>query len=72
MNRKTPMSPISRSSYEKSMEQQKEQLQLLGHSIEELKSRQKQNGCSRTGMEQMIILKKEAFELKNQLLLLFQ
>ena len=57
-------------SYEKSMEQQKEQLQLLGHSIEELKSRQKQNGCSRTGMEQMIILKKEAFELKNQLLLL--
>lgn len=57
-------------SYEKSMDQQKEQLQLLGHSIEELKSRQQQTGCSRTGMEQMLILKKEAFELKNQLILL--
>ena len=54
-------------SYEKYMEQQREQLQLLGHSIEELKEKEASAGCIRTDMEQMLILKKEVFEVQNQL-----
>jgi hypothetical protein len=54
-------------SYEKSMEQQREQLQLLGHSIEDLKEKEASAGCIRTDMEQMLILKKEVFEVQNQL-----
>lgn len=57
-------------SYEKSMEQQKEQLQLLGHSLEEMEARQQKTGCIRTEMEQLLVLKKEAFDLKNRLILL--
>ena len=55
-------------SYEKSMEQQKEHLQLLGKTLEELEAKEKQHGCIRTSMEQMLILKKELFEIRNQLL----
>ena len=57
-------------SYEKAMEQQKEQLQLLGHSLEELEAKAVDRGCIHTEMEQMLILKKEAFEVQKQLLLL--
>lgn len=57
-------------SYEKAMEQQKEQLQLLGHSIEEMSAKEKETGCIRTDMEQMLLLKKEAFEVQNRLVLL--
>ena len=57
-------------SYEKAMEQQKEQLQLLGHSLEEMLQKEKTTGCIRTEMEQMLVLKKEVFEIQNQLLLL--
>lgn len=57
-------------SYERSMEQQKEQLQLLGHSLEELHEKEEEKGCIRTEMEQMLILKKESFELQNRLVLL--
>ncbi len=57
-------------SYEKAMEQQKEQLQLLGHSIEELSEKEKLHGCIRTDMEQMLVLKKEAFEENNRLIVL--
>ena len=55
-------------SYEKSMEQQKEQLQLLGKTLEELAVKERADGCVRTSMEQMLILKKEVFEVRNQLL----
>ncbi len=55
-------------SYEKSMEQQKEQLKLLDHSVEELAK--KETGCIRTDTEQMLILKKEAFEMQKILILL--
>ncbi len=54
-------------SYEKAMEQQREQLQLLGHTVEELAVKEKETGCIRTEMEQMLVLKKEAFEVQNQL-----
>lgn len=57
-------------SYEKAMEQQKEQLQLLGHSIEEMSAKEKETGCIRTDMEQMLVLKKEAFEVQNRLVFL--
>ncbi len=57
-------------SYEKSMEQQKEQLQLLGVSMESLAEKSEERGCIRTDMEQMLILKKEAFEVQNHLLTL--
>lgn len=57
-------------SYEKSMEQQKEQLKLLGHSVEELAAKEKEAGCIRTDMEQMLILKKEAFDVQNHLIML--
>ncbi len=57
-------------SYEKAMEQQREQLQILGHSLQELAEKEKETGCIRTEMEQMLILKKEVFEVQNQLLLL--
>ena len=53
-------------SYEKAMEQQKEQLQLLGHSLAEMAKKKEETGCIRTEMEQMLVLKKEAFEVKNQ------
>ena len=55
-------------SYKKSMEQQKEQLQLLGKTLEELEEKTCEDGCIRTGMEQMLVLKKEVFEIRNQLL----
>ncbi len=54
-------------SYEKSMEQQKEQLQLLGHSLDALKEKEVAYGCVRTDMEQMLILKKEAFDVQTHL-----
>ena len=54
-------------SYEKSMEQQKEQLQLLGHSLDALKEKESTRGCVRTDMEQMLILKKEAFDVQAHL-----
>ena len=54
-------------SYEKSMEQQKEQLQLLGHSLDALKEKESKQGCIRTDMEQMLILKKEAFDVQAHL-----
>lgn len=57
-------------SYEKSMEQQKEQLKLLGYTLESMEERRREHGCRRTDMEQMLVLKNEKFELKNQLLLL--
>ena len=57
-------------SYEKSMEQQKEQLQLLGHTVEGMSEKLREKGCIRTEMEQMILLKKEVFTLKNQLMML--
>ena len=57
-------------SYEKSMEQQREQLQLLGHSVEELFTKEQEKGCIRTEMEQMLILKKEAFALQNKMIML--
>ncbi len=57
-------------SYEKSMDQQKEQLQLLGHSVEELAKKEQEKGCIRTEMEQLLILKKEVFALQNQIVLL--
>ena len=57
-------------SYEKSMEQQKEHLQLLGHSLEKLAKKEQEKGCIRTEMEQMLLLKKEVFALQNQLVLL--
>ena len=57
-------------SYEKSMEQQKEQLQLLGYSLEELSEKEKEKGCIRTDMEQMLVLKKEVFALQNQQIML--
>ena len=53
-------------SYEKSMEQQKEQLQLLGKTLEEMSIKSQVDGCIRTSMEQMLILKKEVFEIRNQ------
>ncbi len=57
-------------SYEKAMEQQMEQLQLLGYSLETLAAKEKETGCIRTDMEQMLVLKKEAFEIQNRLLTL--
>ena len=57
-------------SYEKSMEQQKQQLQLLGHHLEEMAEKQAVSGCVKTDMEQMLVLKKEVFDIKNQLVLL--
>ena len=57
-------------SYEKSMEQQKEQLQLLGYSLEMLAEKQRKSGCIRTDMEQMLVLKKTVFEIQNRLVLL--
>ncbi len=57
-------------SYEKAMEQQKEQLQLLGYSLEALFVKEKEKGCIRTNMEQLLVQKKEAFDIRNQLLLL--
>lgn len=57
-------------SYEKAMEQQKEQLQLLGYSLDRLHAKEKETGCIRTEMEQMLVLKKEAFEVQNRLLML--
>ena len=50
------------------MEQQKEQLQLLGYSLETLAVKEKETGCIRTDMEQMLAMKKEAFEVQNRLL----
>ncbi len=58
------------SSYEKAMEQQMEQLQLLGYSVETLAAKEKENGCIRTDMEQLLVMKKEAFEVQNRLLAL--
>ena len=55
-------------SYGKAMEQQKEQLQLLGYSLETLAVKEKETGCIRTDMEQMLAMKKEAFEVQNRLL----
>lgn len=55
-------------SYEKSMEQQREQLQLLGSSVEKLAESERVRGCVRTGMEQMLVLKKEVFEIQNRLI----
>ena len=52
------------------MDQQKEQLQLLGYSLEMLSEKQKESGCIRTDMEQMLILKKTVFEIQNRLVLL--
>lgn len=57
-------------SYEKSMEQQKAQLQMLGHTLEELAEKKNNVGCIRTEMEQMLHLKKEVFELQNHLILM--
>lgn len=57
-------------SYEKAMEQQKEQLQLLGFSLEEMEAKEKETGCIRTDMEQMLVLKKEAFEVESHLVML--
>ena len=57
-------------SYAKAMEQQKEQLQLLGYSLEALAEKEKQSGCIRTDMEQMLVLKKEVFEVQNRLVLM--
>ena len=58
------------SSYEKSMEQQKQHLLLLGHQLEEMAEKQSVAGCVKTDMEQMLVLKKEVFGVKNQLLVL--
>lgn len=52
-------------SCEKAMEQLRGQLQLLGHTVEELELKNKENGCARTEMEQMLVFKKEVFELQN-------
>lgn len=57
-------------SFEKAMEQQKQQLCLLGYSMEELAVREKENGCVRTEMEQMLVLKKDAFEVQNRKIVL--
>lgn len=57
-------------SYEKSMEQQREHLKLLGRSVEELERKAKETGCVRTETEQMLILKKEVFELHSRLVLM--
>ena len=57
-------------SYEKAMEQQREQLQLLGHDLASMSEKLKETGCVRTDMEQMLVLKKEAFEVRNQKILL--
>lgn len=57
-------------SYEKSMEQQKEQLQLRGKSTESMAEKAKEQGCIRTEMEQLLILKKELFEVENRQVLL--
>lgn len=56
-------------SYEKSMEQQREHLKLLGHSVEELEEKAKETGCVRTETEQMLVLKKEVFEIRSRLVL---
>ena len=56
-------------SYEKSMEQQREQLQLLGYSLEKMAEKQAEAGCVHTDMEQLLVLKKEAFDIRNHLLL---
>lgn len=53
-------------SYEKSMEQQKEQLQLRGRSMEEMQEKEQERGCIRTDMEQLLVLKKEVFEIESQ------
>lgn len=57
-------------SYEKAMEQQKEQLQLLGYHLEAMAEKQCLTGCVRTEMEQLLVLKKEAFDIQNQLVLM--
>ncbi len=57
-------------SYEKAMGQQKQQLQLLGYSIEEMEKKEAEIGCIFTDMEQMLVFKKESFELQNQKVLL--
>lgn len=57
-------------SYEKSMEQQKEQLKLLGHSLEELAVKEKETGCIHTDTEQMLIFKEEVFEMQKSLIML--
>ena len=57
-------------SCKKAMEQQKEQLQLRGSSVEAMEIKLQQNGCIRTEMESMMVLKKEVFEAQNLLLTL--
>lgn len=57
-------------SFEKAMEQQKEQLQLLGHSLEEMAEKERATGCVRTDMEKMLVLKKEVFEIQNRQIVL--
>ncbi len=57
-------------SYEKSMEQQEEQLKLLGHSVEELIIKEKETGCIHTDTEQMLVLKKEVFDMQKSLVML--
>lgn len=51
-------------SYERSMEQQKEQLQLRGCSLEDMQKKEQEKGCIRTDMEQLLVLKKEVFEVE--------
>ena len=57
-------------SYEKAMEQQREQLQLLGYGLEDMAKKQSVTGCVRTDMEQMLVLKKEAFDIRNHVVFL--
>lgn len=57
-------------SYKKAMARQKEQLQLLGYSLEELAKKAESQSCVRTGMEQMLVLKEQVFAEQNRQLLL--
>ncbi len=57
-------------SFEHGMKSQREGLQLLGKSIEEMQQKEAERGCVRTEMENMLVLKREAFEAGNQKILL--
>lgn len=57
-------------SYERAMDQQKEQLKLLGITVDDMETKKEAKGCIRTEMEAMLVMKKDVFESQNALLLL--
>ncbi|MGN0334495.1 MAG: hypothetical protein ACI4DV_02370 [Lachnospiraceae bacterium] len=57
-------------SFESAMNAQKEQLQLRGKTLEELKKKEIRSGCMKTGMEDMLVLKQEVFETGKQKIIL--